>query len=103
MNPIDPELPPQLPPSFSAVAKLDPDFADFITSEYDALHKFAVRLCERFGFTRAAAEALCDQAILRGMLARRLNKPIGDEVVRAWKSTLLNFVATELQLVQPSF
>jgi len=93
----------QLPPSFSVVTRFDPEFAAFIASEYEALHEFAVRLCERFGFTRADAGRLCDMATLRGMLARNLTEPIRDEVIRAWKSSLLNFVAAELELMEPSF
>lgn len=94
---------PALPPCYSNVAKLDPDFAYFIAREFDALHEFAVRLCERFGFTRADADALCEMATSRGMMARKLDAPMRDEVVRAWRSSLLNFVAAELNGMEPVF
>lgn len=92
-----------LPPSFSKVARLDPDFAYVIAKEYDALHAFALKICARFGLEQADAEDLCEMATVRGTMDRRLGLPIREEVVRVWKSSLLNLIAAELEGIEPVF
>lgn len=94
---------PPLPPSFSKVAKLDPDFAYVIAKEYDALHAFALQICARFGLEQADAEDLCEMATIRGSMDRKLGLPIRQEVVRVWKSSLLNLIAAELEGMGPIF
>ena len=92
---------PRSPQVWDLVAEDDPELALVVIDHFDALLAFAVQLCERFGFASSDADELCGQALILGT-DRSRTQPIEQEVIRAWRSTLLSWISAELNDVEPS-